>query len=128
MLVSRAGNAYTNDVNGNTLTGGGRTNTWDSENRMTQCAYNGTTSQFTYAADGLRHRSVVNGVTTDFALDASMFVREMRNGTSTATYLVGARGPEYRRDDVAGMQFRQVRIAAVIRCSQAHSYSEGSAD
>ena len=102
MLVSRAGNAYTNDVNGNTLTGGGRTNTWDSENRMTQCAYNGTTSQFTYAADGLRHRSVVNGVTTDFALDASMFVREMRNGTSTATYLVGARGPEYRRDDVAG--------------------------
>ena len=102
MLLSRAGNAYTNDVNGNTLTGGGRTNTWDSENRMTQCAYNGTTSQFTYAADGLRHRSVVNGVTTDFALDASMFVREMRNGASTATYLVGARGPEYRRDDVAG--------------------------
>jgi hypothetical protein len=31
-----------------------------------------------------------------------MFVREMRNGASTATYLVGARGPEYRRDDTAG--------------------------
>ena len=102
MLLSRAGNAYTNDANGNTLTGGGRTNTWDSENRMTQCVYNGTTSQFTYAADGLRHRSVVNGVTTDFALDASMFVRELRNGASTATYLIGARGPEYRRDDTAG--------------------------
>jgi len=54
-----------------------------------------------------------------------MFVREMRNGGSTATYLIGARGPEYRRDDVAGMQFRQVRIGAVIRCSQAHSYSAG---
>ncbi len=66
------------------------------------CAYNGTTSQFTYAADGIRHRSVVNGVTTDFALDASMFVREMQGGVSTATYLVGARGPEYRRDDTAG--------------------------
>ena len=92
---------------------------------MTQCVFNGTTSQFTYAADGIRHRSVVNGVTTDFALDASMFVREMRNGASTATYLGGARGPEYRRDDVAGMQFRRVPIAAVIRCSQAHSYSAG---
>jgi len=55
--------------------GGGRTNTWDSENRMTQCAYNGTTSQFTYAAGGIRHRSVVNGVTTDFALDANANVR-----------------------------------------------------
>jgi len=93
---------------------------------MTQCVYNGTTSQFTYAADGLRRRSVVNGVTTDFTLDASMFVRELQGGVSTATYLVGARGPEYRRDDVAGMQFRQVRIAAVIRCSQAHSYSAGA--
>ena len=46
-------------------------------------------------------------------------------GASYATYLVGARGPEYRRDDVAGMQFRRVPIAAVIRCSQAHSYSAG---
>ena len=92
---------------------------------MSHCVYNGTTSQFTNAADGLRHRSVVNGVTTNFALDASMFVRELRNGASTATYLVGARGPEYRRDDVAGMQFRRVPIAAVIRCSQAHSYSAG---
>ena len=54
-----------------------------------------------------------------------LFLRQMRNGASTATYLVVARGPEYRRDDVAGMQFRQVRIAAVIRCSQAHSYSAG---
>ncbi len=125
MLLSRAGNAYTNDANGKTLTGGGRTNTWDSENRMTRCVYNGTTSQFTYAADGLRHRSVVNGVTTDFALDASMFVRELHNGASYATYLVIARGPEYRRDDLAGMQFRRVPIAAVIRCSQAHSYSAG---
>lgn len=31
-----------------------------------------------------------------------MFVREMRTGTSYGTYLVGARGPEYRRDDTQG--------------------------
>src|SRR5438309_9606444 len=31
-----------------------------------------------------------------------MLVRERRNNANYATYLVGARGPEYRRDDVAG--------------------------
>jgi len=69
---------------------------------MTQSVYNGTTSQFTYAADGLRHRSVVNGLTTDLVLDASMFVRELQGGVSNATYFVGARDPEYRRNDTTG--------------------------
>ncbi|HEV2472955.1 MAG TPA: RHS repeat-associated core domain-containing protein, partial [Chthonomonadales bacterium] len=95
-------NNYTNDADGNTLTGGGRTNTWDSQNRMVSCAYNGNSSQYTYGADGIRRRSVVNGVTTDFALDSSMFVRELRSGSTIATYLTGASGPCYRRDDVAG--------------------------
>jgi hypothetical protein len=44
MLLTRGANAYTNDANGNTLTGGGRTNTWDSQNRLVQCVYNGTTT------------------------------------------------------------------------------------
>ena len=101
MLLTRGVNTYTNDANGNTLTGGGRTNTWDSANRLVQCVNGSTTSTFTYAADGIRHRSVVNGTTTDFVLDASMFVRELRGGSAYATYLMGPRGPEYRRDDVA---------------------------
>jgi hypothetical protein len=42
------------DANGNTLTGGGRTNTWDGQNRLTQCVYNSTTTTHTYGADGLR--------------------------------------------------------------------------
>jgi RHS repeat-associated protein len=90
------------EIVGNTLTGGGRTNTWDSQNRLVQCAYNGTTTTNTYASDGLRHRSVVGANTTDYVLDSSMFVRELLNGTVKATYLVGPRGPEYRRDDQAG--------------------------
>ncbi len=102
MLLTRGVNTYTNDANGNTLTGGGRTNTWDSANRLVQCVNGSTTSTFTYAADGIRHRSVVNGTTTDFVLDASMFVRELRSGTAYATYLMGPRGPEYRRDDTSG--------------------------
>jgi RHS repeat-associated protein len=96
-------NPYTFDANGNTLTGGGRTCTWDSENRMATCAYSGNNCSYLYAADGLRHRSTVNGTVTNFVLDGSMAVRELNAAlSSTATYLIGPRGPEGRRDDTAG--------------------------
>jgi len=115
MLVSRNGSGYVNDLDGNTLSGGGRSNVWDSENRLVSCNYtapNGVaySSQFTYGADGLRRRSVVvsNGVTNvvDTVYDASMPVEEIgyAQGTNTpypsAIYLIGPRGPEYRRDVV----------------------------
>jgi hypothetical protein len=46
------------DANGNTLTdASGRTYTWDSENRMTSCTYNGDTTTYTYGYDGLRRSS-----------------------------------------------------------------------
>ena len=94
MLLSRAGNSYTNDLDGNTLTGGGRTNTWDSENRLVQCMHGADTSSFVYGADGIRRQSTVNGTTTDFVLDNSMFVRERNhsNGNSIATYFVTPAG------------------------------------
>src|SRR5258706_7836014 len=85
MLLTRGANNYTNDLDGNTLTGGGRTNTWGSQNRLVQCVYNGTTSNFTYASDGIRHRSVVGANTTDYVLDGPIFVREKLNGTVSAT-------------------------------------------
>src|SRR5579875_1119671 len=115
MLVSRNGSGYVNDLDGNTLSGGGRSNVWDSQNRLVSCNYtapNGVaySSQFTYGADGLRRRSVVvsNGVTNvvDTVYDASMPVEEIgyAQGTNTpypsAIYLIGPRGPEYRRDVV----------------------------
>ena len=90
----------------NTLTdSAGRTMTWDSQNRMVSCAYNGQTTTSTYGADGLRRSSTLNGVTTYYAYDGQTLIREMhRNVTmgalyNTATYLQGMRGPEYRRDD-----------------------------
>jgi len=51
------------------LTAGSRTNSWDGQDRLTQCVYNGPTITFTYGADGLRRRSVENCVTTDYVLD-----------------------------------------------------------
>ena len=95
---------YTNDADGNTLTGGGRTNTWDSQNRLVSCILGSNTSTFKYGADGLRRQKTTNSVTTDYAYDGTMMVREgvASSGTLSqvkATYLCGPRGPEYRRDD-----------------------------
>jgi len=104
MLVTRNGLGYTYDTNGNTLTGGGRTNVWDSQNRMYSCAYGVNTNAFTYGSDGLRRRSVTNGTRTDFAIDGTMAVREMRDINSDgilesiATYFSGM----YKRDDTNG--------------------------
>ena len=89
--------------NGNQCVGGGRTNTWDSQNRLVSCSYNGHNSTFEYGADGLRRAMTVDGIRTDFALDGQNVVREMRsvngNMESIATYLTGSRGVEYRRND-----------------------------
>jgi YD repeat-containing protein len=57
MLLTRAGNSYANDLAGNTLTGGGRTNTWDSQNRLVTCVNGSNSSSFVYGADGLRRQS-----------------------------------------------------------------------
>lgn len=103
MLLTRGGSSYTNDANGNTLTGGGRTNTWDGENRLTQCVTGTDTSSFVYGADGLRRQTTVNSVTTDFVLDGQSVVRERQGSSNIATYLHGARGPEYRRNDSTGV-------------------------
>jgi RHS repeat-associated protein len=112
MLLSRTlTGAYTNDLNGNTLTGGGRTNSWDSENRLVQCVMNGTTCQYVYGPDGLRRQqSVTNGgttTTTNFVIDGSMDVQEVNpNATGgpavVQTYLTGPRGPECRIDTTSG--------------------------
>ncbi len=111
MLLSTSGygaSGFQNDADGNTLSGNGRTNTWDSQNRLVSCLINGNTTAYKYGADGLRRQSTKNGASTDYAYDATMLVREghaaggsLTASTVTATYFIGARGPEYRRDDTA---------------------------
>ena len=106
-LTTLNGNAaaYANDADGNTLTGGGRTNAWDSQNRLVSCAYNGgAASTYTYGADGLRRSATVNGVTTYFVYDGQTMIREMKKNAQNvlypiATYLQGPRGGECRVDE-----------------------------
>ena len=111
MLLSTGGygaSGFQNDADGNTVSGNGRTNAWNSQNRLVSCIINGSTSIYKYGADGLRRQKTTNGATTDYAYDGTMMVREghatggsLTPATVTATYLIGARGPEYRRDDTA---------------------------
>src|SRR5437870_8260270 len=81
MLLQRGANAYQNDGNGNTLSGGGRSMAWDSQNRMVSCSFQGTNSSFTYGADGLRRRMVAGTTTTDYVIDGQMAVRTL-NGSN----------------------------------------------
>ena len=105
-LNGASASAVTSDADGNTLTDtSGRTNTWDSQNRLTSCTKGGVTSTFTYGADGLRRSSTVNNVTTYYAYDGTTMIREMKKNSSTgalfntATYLQGPQGGECRIDE-----------------------------
>jgi len=109
MLLSTGGygaSGFTNDADGNTLVGNGRTNAWDSQNRLVSCLIGGSTTAYKYGADGLRRQKTTNSVTTDYAYDSSMLVREghasggsLTASTVTAPYFQGVQGPCYRRDD-----------------------------
>jgi RHS repeat-associated protein len=106
---------YTSDADGNTLSlsgTGGRTSTWDSENRMVSCTLGSNTSSYVYGVDGIRRQSTVNGTTTYSMTDNSMMIRELSQpvdptnnptGSPVATYLQGAQGPVYRRNDTTNV-------------------------
>ena len=108
--VASKSSAETN-TNGNTLTGGGKVNTWDSQNRLVRVVKAGVTSEFTYGCDGLRRRSVVTNTAgeatqTDYVYDGTMMVAEtikhynssnaQVGSTDNVTYLQGPSGPLYR--------------------------------
>ncbi len=91
--VGGSASSYTNDAVGNTLTGGSRTNTWDSQNRLVQCV-NGTgsaqkSSVMTYGSDGLRRRMTTTNsdgsqTRTDYVLDGSNVVAETIQNRATS--------------------------------------------
>ncbi len=110
MLTTIDGQPYASyDNNGNQTSGGGRSNSWDSQNRLVSCTYNGTTSMFTYGADGLRRSMNVNsGTTTHYAYDGQNIAQEGHfderdNYITDVSYLSGPRGTECRIDENTGV-------------------------
>jgi YD repeat-containing protein len=68
-LTSMDGVGYTYDDNGNLLTTGALTNTWDAANRLIETTRAGTTPQPSYDGLGNRVGQTVGLSTTTFALD-----------------------------------------------------------
>jgi len=103
-ILSRGSQSIVSDANGNILSDGTHTNVWDAQNRLISCTANGVTSTYDYSVDGLRHSSTTNGVTTYYVYDGQNCIGEMQAGSNgtlslSASYLIGARGPECRIDE-----------------------------
>ena len=95
---SFAGNAVTSDLNGNLTSwfppdgSGKQTYTYDSENRLTSAAINGSsTATIFYDYDGLGRRAskTVSGVATTYLLDGNEEIAEYNGATLLRRYLTG---------------------------------------
>jgi RHS repeat-associated protein len=92
-LTSVNGQAYTWDDNGNLLSDGLRTYTYDHANRLTQVVSGTLTTEFAYNGAGDRVAKTVDGVTTDYVLDPAAGLTQVlqeTTGGQTTSYLYGA--------------------------------------
>jgi hypothetical protein len=83
----------------------GRAFTWDSENRMTSCTYNGDTTTYAYGYDGLRRSSTKDS----YVYDGTNLVAEMRpnasgNLVTTTIYLLGMQEIKAKIDETAQIE------------------------
>jgi RHS repeat-associated protein len=88
-------NTETYDANGNTLTSGGKTFTYDFANRLKSMTEGAVTVTLAYDADGNRVAKTVNGVTTRYLVDDlnptgyAQVVEEVTAGAVTRQYTYG---------------------------------------
>jgi RHS repeat-associated protein len=88
-------NTETYDANGNTLTSGGKTFTYDFENRLKSMTAGSIAVTIQYDADGNRVAKTVNGVTTRYLVDDlnptgyAQVVEEVTAGAVTRQYTYG---------------------------------------
>jgi RHS repeat-associated protein len=86
----------TYDANGNVLSTGGMTYTYDSENHMTSATGNGKVVTMVYDAFGNRVSKTVNNVTTQYLVEDDVnptglpqVLEEVQNGAAVRTYTYG---------------------------------------
>jgi len=86
----------TYDSNGNTLSTGGKTFTYDAENHLTSMSVSGTTVSIVYDAFGNRVSKTVNGVTTKYLVEDDVnptgypqVMEEVVSGSVQRTYTYG---------------------------------------
>ena len=88
------------DSNGNLLTRGTKTYTYDTWGRMTNFKDTaGTTASYTYYSDGLRASKTIGSDTTKYYYDGDNVINETLNGNSYATNVMGVDGYISRRQN-----------------------------
>lgn len=96
------GSGITYDANGNMLSDGARTYTWDAKNRLSAIS-GGATASFQYDAYGRRLSKTVGGAATGYLYDGANPVQELTGTTPSANILTGLGIDEfYRRTDTSG--------------------------
>jgi RHS repeat-associated protein len=76
------------DADGNLVSDGTTTYTWNARGQLAGQAGPGMSASFQYAADGRRQTRTVNGVTVNFLYDGANPVQEKTNGAVTANLTV----------------------------------------
>jgi RHS repeat-associated protein len=76
------------DADGNLISDGVTTYTWDARGQLSGLAGPGLTAGFQYAADGRRQARTVNGTTVSYLYDGQNPVQEKVNGAVTANMTV----------------------------------------
>jgi RHS repeat-associated protein len=105
-LTNQGGQGYTYDDNGNLLSDGTRTYTWNARNQLTAIG-GSVTASLQYDALGRRISKTVSGATTKYLYDGLNLVQEQDgSGTPTANITAGLNLDEwYLRSDSAGARY-----------------------
>jgi len=99
-LISWNGAAMTYDLNGNTLSDGTNTYTWDARNRLVSANSGG--AGFSYDALGRRASKTLLSTTTSYLYDGANGVQEQSGGAVTANMLTGGVDEYFQRTDATG--------------------------
>jgi RHS repeat-associated protein len=86
------------ESDGNLLTDGTNTYTWNARNQLTAMS-GGTTASFTYDVFGRRQSKTTGGTTTSFLYDGLNAVQERVSGSVTANLLTGGLDEVFARTD-----------------------------
>jgi RHS repeat-associated protein len=137
-MTSVDGVEYTWDANGNLLSGGLNTYTYDGANRLTSLSNPLTESSYRYNGLGDRLQETVNGGTTTFVMDLnSGLTQALSDGTNTYLYGVdriaqaGGTGTEYFLGDALGSVRQLADVSGEVVLARAYdpygvtAYSSG---
>jgi RHS repeat-associated protein len=112
-LTNWNGTTISYDANGNMVSDGTHSYTWDERNRLSSID-GGSTASFVYDPFGRRQSKTMFGITTAFLYDLVNPVQELSGTTPTANLLVGGLDKVFMRTDTTQQNFLTDAIGSTI--------------